>query len=614
MIRNAFVPISYLPLLTLLVACAPGPTGEADAPASVHPAPSDSEAQDGVELVAVWRDGSLSTEALDQAILALPPVERQSLRLTEKESEREGLGSLHDFIRELAIDDVLIREAKLLGIDQEPAFRGQLRDVERNAVAERYLATNLPPSTPPAEDELRQAFDEQAAAMRREERRFVYNIFRRITPDATREDLVIELGALRERILAGEIAGGQGIGALAEKISDSESRHDKGRLGWFERGQLSPQLDEVIFGLAEGTPSEPIVTRDGVHLFYVDVVVDAKRFAFDEVRSNLATTVAAQRRAEAIATLVDELTTDFDIFMVTPSELEALHRRADPSAEVLRIGDFTLRLGQLVSMVTNHQARQPRSVEVRPIQLLESLQQAELIYQHQLAAGEPLDAEATRQMAKTSDRLLALHVRQEKIRNVVASAPEAVRDFFEVNRRRFSSPLEIKLERLSVPLREARAAQDMARLEQFRTQLEGGDTTLEAVAEALGGTVEAFDFSTLAELGAREPKLARFAPAIPSGHHSAPFSTPETLELVRVTDRREPEPLSFEAVRDQAQAAYLERNGQRLYEDLRAQILDDAGFRFLDADLERFVGIDLSAPQTGTNDPDGVDSASSARP
>ena len=446
-------------------------------------------------------------------------------------------------------------------------------------MAERYLGANLPPSKTPSDAELRRAYDEQADSMTRNERRFVYNIFRRITPEAPREALVGELEAIRARILAGEIAGGQGIGVLAEKISDSETRHNKGRLGWFERGQLSPELDDVIFGLDEGVPSPPIATRDGVHLFYVDVVVHAKRFTFDEMKRNLATSLATAVRRDAITGLADALAADFEIFMVTAEELETLHRRGDPNVEVLRVGDYQLRLGQLVSMVENNRAQQPGTVETRPMKLLESLKQAEVIYQHQLATGEPLDPEASQAMAKMTDRLLALHVRQERVRTAVESAPEDVRAFFEANRRRFSSPLEIKLERLSMPLHEEQAAEDMARLEQFRDRLEAGDIELEAVAESMGGTIEAIDFATLAGLAERAPKLARLAPDVAIGRHSAPFSTPQTLELIHVVDRREPEPRAFEAVRDRVKAAYLERHGRRLYEELRTRILDDAAFR-----------------------------------
>ena len=48
-------------------------------------------------------------------------------------------------------------------------------------------------------------------------------------------------------------------------------------------GQLEPNLEAVIFRLAEGVPSEPVLSGDGGHLFLVDSLFPKRQLAFDEV-------------------------------------------------------------------------------------------------------------------------------------------------------------------------------------------------------------------------------------------------------------------------------------------------------------------------------------------
>jgi len=551
-------------------------TGEVTTEADVDP-----------DAIAVYDGGEITAAELDRVILELPPNERRGLTL-------EDDGAYRDLVRELAVDEILIREARLLGVDRSPELVGQLRGLRRNVFVERYLEEKLPALEPPTEEELRREYERRDEEYQRVERRMVYNLFRRLTPDTTKDRLRAELREVRRQVL-----DGQSFSTFAGRISDSESRHNQGLLGWFERGQLAPDLEGVIFGLEEGVPSEPIATRDGVHLFYVDTVIEAKDFTFEEVRRKLASQLYVERRSEAMRELEAELDDDAEVFFPTPEELRDLQRRGDPSTLVLRVGDFELRLGELGSFLETDRMLNPGPVENRAERLLETLRQAERIYQHQLARGAALDPEEERLLADRADRLLALHYRQEKLRIAVDSDPARLRTFFHDNRRRFTSPLQLRLLRLSIPLDED-AATRMGSLERLVPELETGQNTLEEVAAELSGDLEELGWMTLRQLRELDPKLARFAAGIPAGGHSPPYSTTAYLAMARVLERREPEPSPYERVRDQVRAAYLERHGQRLYEELRRELLGDAGFRFLE---ERFESLIRSGLPPGVTEP-----------
>lgn len=71
--------------------------------------------------------------------------------------------------------------------------------------------------------------------------------------------------SLRERVLNGE-----DFDELAKTYSDDPSSASRGgRLDWFERGRLVPEVEEVVFGMQPGEISEVIRSSFGYHVFKV---------------------------------------------------------------------------------------------------------------------------------------------------------------------------------------------------------------------------------------------------------------------------------------------------------------------------------------------------------
>ena len=70
--------------------------------------------------------------------------------------------------------------------------------------------------------------------------------------------------AARERIRAGE-----DFVALSRELSRAPNAADGGLLGWVDRGQLPPEFEAAVAGLAPGDVSEPVPSNAGWHVFQV---------------------------------------------------------------------------------------------------------------------------------------------------------------------------------------------------------------------------------------------------------------------------------------------------------------------------------------------------------
>eukprot|EP00922_Rhytidocystis_sp_ex-Travisia-forbesii_P056847 GHVS01084102.1.p1 GENE.GHVS01084102.1~~GHVS01084102.1.p1 ORF type:complete len:136 (+),score=11.13 GHVS01084102.1:88-495(+) len=67
--------------------------------------------------------------------------------------------------------------------------------------------------------------------------------------------------------------GGKGIkqfSALAEKYSECSSAKKGGDLGWFPRGKMVPEFQQVAFNLPKGGLSAPFKTCHGYHIVLVE--------------------------------------------------------------------------------------------------------------------------------------------------------------------------------------------------------------------------------------------------------------------------------------------------------------------------------------------------------
>ncbi|MFA5500796.1 MAG: peptidylprolyl isomerase, partial [Candidatus Omnitrophota bacterium] len=74
----------------------------------------------------------------------------------------------------------------------------------------------------------------------------------------------------RAREIIKRIKEGCDFGGLAKEYSEGPSVEDGGIMGYVKRGDLMPQIEEIVFNLKDGESTEIIQSTLGYHIFKVE--------------------------------------------------------------------------------------------------------------------------------------------------------------------------------------------------------------------------------------------------------------------------------------------------------------------------------------------------------
>ena len=139
--------------------------------------------------------------------------------------------------------------------------------VMRDAYFEKLNRDGKLRPIPPTEEELREAFEQVKGTLGP---RPATISFRQIVVRALPDSQAQREAYLLADSLRGALSRGADFAAVARQFSDdSASAANGGDLGWFRRGQMVREFEQVAFAIRPGVVSPPVQTTYGFHLIQV---------------------------------------------------------------------------------------------------------------------------------------------------------------------------------------------------------------------------------------------------------------------------------------------------------------------------------------------------------
>lgn len=227
-------------------------------------------------------DLALAEGELSQQFAQLPPEQRRAAALSA------------------AIEiKVLAAKAVADGLDKDPDFKRRAEFLQERALHGEMVEKEVVGKI--TDDELRARYDKEIAAQKP-----VNEVHARHILVKTKEEA--------EAIIK-QLDGGADFQKLAnEHTSDPSGKTNGGDLGYFGPGQMVPEFDKAVQGLAVGAyTKEPVQTQFGWHVIKVEDKRVKQPPAFDTVKDNVRSLVirdkyfalVKQLRAEAKVDIPD---------------------------------------------------------------------------------------------------------------------------------------------------------------------------------------------------------------------------------------------------------------------------------------------------------------------
>jgi|YelNatPaOPRAMG01_1025707.scaffolds.fasta_scaffold06971_10 parvulin-like peptidyl-prolyl isomerase len=213
---------------------------------------------------------------------------------------------LKDWARENVIERTLLRQVAMR--DPELACGGEGEE----EVAQRIqrLFHRITSSVPlPKPKEISEYYRKHKHEMRTPELVHAAHIVKNIDEENTEEQALAAITKIQEQLDAGA-----DFFEVADEHSDCPG--GGGDLGWFPRGQMVEEFEEVVFALQPGERSGIFRTAFGYHIAYVIDRRPEGIAEFPDVRDRIEALLLEQKRQQAVESYLDELRAKADVQII----------------------------------------------------------------------------------------------------------------------------------------------------------------------------------------------------------------------------------------------------------------------------------------------------------
>ncbi len=104
------------------------------------------------------------------------------------------------------------------------------------------------------------------------------------------------------------VKNGQAFAEVAKQVSEDPSTSaNGGELGWFQRGSINPDWEQIVFSMNKGDMRGPVTGPQGLHIFYVTDVKQSELKPYDQMKDQLQRELRRRELDKATQNWTEEL-------------------------------------------------------------------------------------------------------------------------------------------------------------------------------------------------------------------------------------------------------------------------------------------------------------------
>ncbi|MCX8069264.1 MAG: peptidyl-prolyl cis-trans isomerase [Thermodesulfovibrionales bacterium] len=232
-------------------------------------------------------------------------VKIDNQRITEKDLQKEfetlpdmakqffsGPDGAEKFADELVKKEVLYIEAVKRGYDKKEDFQKKVEEFKKLNLINQLLEEEMKKITQPTDADLKDYYEKHK------------NEF--MISNQVRLSQIVVKDEAKAREVFERLQKGEDFAKVAKEMSvDKNSAKSGGDLGYFKRGELNKELDNIAFRLKKDEISNPIPLKDGIHFIKV---TDTKGTIqeFEKVKPFISQKTFAEKQRTTFEKIIDD--------------------------------------------------------------------------------------------------------------------------------------------------------------------------------------------------------------------------------------------------------------------------------------------------------------------
>ncbi len=236
------------------------------------------------EVILKAGSSKLTKKELQEDIKNLPPQTKLFL------ASPDGINRLKD---ELIKREVLYEEAKKKDLAKSEEFKRRLEEFKKLTLINMLLEQELKNLQPVTEKDAKDYYEKNKDQF--------------IKPSEVRLSQIVVKNEEEAKKVYEKIDKGEDFGKIAKELSrDERTKANGGDIGFFKKGQLDPQVENLAFNLKKGQVSMPLNRKDGLYIFKI-TDVRGTPIEFEQIKQQLTEQLKAKKQQDWFNSYIEEL-------------------------------------------------------------------------------------------------------------------------------------------------------------------------------------------------------------------------------------------------------------------------------------------------------------------
>ena len=260
-------------------------------------------------------------EAKDDSKIVLAEIGSQKITMKDFEKKLSDLPEQYkalfseperkvDLLNALVQQIVLAKKARELKLDQKPDVIEKTNSVADQVLIQELIKEEILNKSSPSDEEIKKYYERNLSKYKEPEKVKARHILIKVDQNARDEDK--KKAEEKAKGILARVKKSEDFAKLAKELSeDTGSKENGGDLGFFARGRMAKDFEEVAFKLKPGEISDLVKTRYGYHIIKTEEKKEEHQKPLDEVKSMIKDSLTRETAQKRLENYTKKLMADF---------------------------------------------------------------------------------------------------------------------------------------------------------------------------------------------------------------------------------------------------------------------------------------------------------------